>query len=147
MKLNELKPIKGSKNKPMRIGRGEGSGKGGTSGRGHKGQKSRSGSGPYIGFEGGQLPLYRKLPRWKGFKNFFKVRYNCLNLDSIDSKFKDGDVVNLDSLKETGLIKKDCLVKVLGKGEIKKKLIIQAHKFSEEAKEKIEKSGSKFEVI
>lgn len=147
MKLNELKPTKGSKKKPMRIGRGEGSGKGGTSGRGHKGQKSRAGGGAYPGFEGGRLPLYRKIPRWRGFKNYFKVRYYCINLDSIDSKFKEGEVVYIDSLKEVGLLKKDGLVKILGRGELKKKLTIQAHKFSEQAKEKIEKSGSKFEVI
>ena len=147
MKLNELKPVKGSKKKPIRVARGEGSGKGGTSGRGHKGQKSRTGSGPYIGFEGGQLPLYRKLPRWRGFKNFFKVDYQCINLDSLNSKFKDGDTVSIDSLKKSGLVKNDCIIKVLGRGELNKKLVIQAHKFSNQAKEKIEKSGSKYEVI
>ena len=147
MKLNELKPTKGSKKKPIRVGRGEGSGKGGTSTRGHKGQKSRSGGGTYAGFEGGRLPLYRKTPKYRGFKNYFKVKYCCINLDNIDSKFKEGEIVHIDSLKKVGLLKKDGLVKILGRGQLTKKLTLKAHNFSERAKEKIEKSGSKFEVI
>ena len=146
MKLNELSPAPGSTHAPIRVGRGTGSGKGKTSGRGHKGQKSRSGGGVRPGFEGGQLPLYRKLPK-RGFYNRFATVYSIVNVEALNA-FEDGAVVDLEALTEKGIIRKEYDgLKVLGRGEITKKLTVKAKIFSASAKEKIEAAGGKVEVI
>ncbi len=147
MKLNELKASEGSRHKKKRLGQGPGSGLGKTSGKGQKGQKARSGGGKGAVFEGGQLPLYRRLPK-RGFTNArFKVEYAVVNLDDFN-RFEDGTVVTPALLKETGLVKKSYDgIKVLGSGTLERKITIQANKFSASAIEKIEKSGSKAEVI
>ena len=147
MKLNELKYNKGSKKDIKRLGRGSSSGTGKTSGRGENGQKSRSGGGVRVGFEGGQLPLYRRLPK-RGFSNYlFKTEYAVINVSDLN-KFDDGTVVTPALLKEKGIVKKQLKgIKVLGNGKLEKKLTIQAHKFSTSALEKIKESGSKAEVI
>lgn len=144
MKLHEIKPAKGSvKGKTKRLGRGEGSGTGDTAGRGHKGAKSRSGYSRKIGFEGGQMPLQRRVPKF-GFKNRNRIEYKPLNVSDIqklvDEK-KINETVDLDILKNLGIIKKNDLVKILGDGEINSKLKVSAHKFSKSAKEAIEKAG------
>ena len=146
MKLHEIKPAVGSTAAPKRLGRGIGSGLGKTSGKGHKGAKARSGGGKRPGFEGGQIPLYRKLPK-RGFNNRFAKEYAIVNLDALNS-FNDGDTVNLEALMSCGKIKKalDGL-KILGNGEITKKITVQAKVFSKSAKEKIEAAGGKAEVI
>lgn len=145
MKLSDLSPISGSKKKNKRVGRGPGSGHGKTSCRGHKGQKSRSGGGTRIGFEGGQMPLHRRLPK-RGFTNIFRKQYGIVNLAALD-RLSDSEVTP-EVLIEKGLIKdiKDG-IKVLGDGEIKKPLIVKAHAFSSSAKEKIIKAGGKIEII
>jgi len=147
MKLHELHPAEGSVKNRKRIGRGPGSGTGKTAGKGHKGQNARSGGGVRPGFEGGQLPLFRRLPK-RGFSNaMFKKEYAVINLSDLN-RFNDGDVVTPELLKEMGIIKKQlCGVKVLGNGTLEKKVTVKAHKFSESAKEKIETSGGKVEVI
>ena len=147
MKLHELERNRGAKHERRRVGRGMGSGLGKTSGRGEKGQKARSGVSIPATFEGGQLPLYRRLPK-RGFSNSdFKIRYATINVSDLN-KFEDGTVVTPELLKETGILKNQLDgVKVLGDGELEKKLTIKAHKFSRTAVEKIEKSGSKIEVI
>ena len=146
MKLHELQPAEGSVKTPLRKGRGPGSGLGKTSGRGHKGQKSRSGGGVRPGFEGGQMPLTRRLPK-RGFTSIFAKVYSLVNVRDLD-EFEDGTIVTPQLLKKTGLIKKqNDGVKILGEGEITKNLTVQAHKFSKSAKEKIEASGGKAEVI
>ncbi len=147
MKLHELKKNEGATFAKKRVGRGPGSGLGKTSGKGHKGQNARSGGGVSPIFEGGQLPLYRRLPK-RGFSNAkFKVRYAAINVGDLN-KFEEGTVVTPQLLKETGMIKKQLDgVKVLGNGELTKKITIQAQRFSSSALEKIEKSGSKAEVI
>ena len=147
MKLNELKASEGSRHKKKRLGQGPGSGLGKTSGKGQKGQKARSGGGKGAVFEGGQLPLYRRLPK-RGFTNArFKVEYAVVNLDDFN-RFEDGTVVPPALLKGTGLVKKRYDgIKVLGSGTLERKITIQANKFSASAIEKIEKSGSKAEVI
>ena len=147
MKLHELERNPGAKHERRRVGRGMGSGLGKTSGRGEKGQKARSGVSIPATFEGGQLPLYRRLPK-RGFSNSdFKIRYATINVSDLN-KFEDGTVVTPELLKETGILKNQLDgVKVLGDGELEKKLTIKAHKFSRTAVEKIEKSGSKIEVI
>ena len=144
MKLNELESLKKDR---KRVGRGPGSGNGKTSGKGHKGQNARSGGGVRPGFEGGQLPLYRRLPK-RGFTNDkFRTRYAVINLDEL-YRFEEGTVVTPALLKETGIIKKQLAgIKVLGTGKLEKKLTIQANKFSASALEKIQESGSKAEVI
>ncbi|NMB97991.1 MAG: 50S ribosomal protein L15 [Clostridiaceae bacterium] len=147
MKLNELKPAPGSKRLSVRKGRGPGSGKGKTSGRGHKGQKARSGGGVRIGFEGGQMPLYRRLPK-RGFNNkIFATNYAEVKLYDLN-RFEDGTVVNHDLLIESGLIKdiKDGVV-ILGNGELTRKLTVQAARFTKTAAEKIEAAGGKVEVV
>lgn len=145
MKLSDLSPIPGSKKKNKRVGRGSGSGHGKTSCRGHKGQKSRSGGGTRIGFEGGQMPLHRRLPK-RGFTNIFRKQYGIVNLAALDGL--SNSEVTPEVLIEKGLIKdiKDG-IKVLGDGEIKKPLTVKAHAFSSSAKEKIIKAGGKIEVI
>ena len=146
MKLHELSPAEGSVKPAWRKGRGPGSGNGKTAGKGHKGQNARSGGGVRPGFEGGQSPLYRKLPK-RGFNNRFAKEYAIVNLDALNS-FNDGDTVNLEALMSCGKIKKalDGL-KILGNGEITKKITVQAKVFSKSAKEKIEAAGGKAEVI
>jgi large subunit ribosomal protein L15 len=145
MKLHELSPAPGSVKDSFRKGRGAGSGNGKTAGKGHKGQNARSGGGVRLGFEGGQLPLYRKLPK-RGFKNRFAVNYAIVNVSELN-KFEDGETVNLDKLMECGLVKKPLDgLKILGNGEITKKLTVEAKVFSATAKEKIEAAGGKTEV-
>ncbi len=148
MKLHELERNRSAKHERRRVGRGMGSGLGKTSGRGEKGQKARSGVSIKATFEGGQLPLYRRLPK-RGFSNSdFKIRYATINVSDLNEKFKDGDVVTPELLKEIGLLKNQLDgVKILGDGEIEKKLTVKAHKFSKTAIEKLEKSGSTIEVI
>ena len=147
MKLHELHPAEGSVKNRKRIGRGPGSGTGKTAGKGHKGQNARSGGGVRPGFEGGQIPLFRRLPK-RGFSNaMFKKEYAVINLSDLN-RFNDGDVVTPELLKEMGIIKKELSgVKVLGNGTLEKKVTVKAHKFSQSAKEKIEISGGKVEVI
>lgn len=146
MRLEELKPAEGSTHRKKIVGRGIGSGVGKTSGRGHKGQKARSGGGVRPGFEGGQMPLYRRLPK-RGFTNIFAKKYVAVNVEVLD-KFNDGDEVTAESLLEKGIISKTLDgVKILGRGEVTKKLTVKVAKVSESAKEKIEKAGGKAEVI
>ncbi len=146
MKLHELSPAAGSVAPAYRKGRGAGSGNGKTAGKGHKGQNARSGGGVRIGFEGGQIPLYRKLPK-RGFHNKFATVYSIVNVDALNV-FEDGATVNLEALMEKGIIRKaNDGLKVLGNGEITKKLTVEASVFSATAKEKIEAAGGKTEVI
>ncbi len=146
MKLHELSPAPGSAKDAWRKGRGPGSGNGKTAGKGHKGQNARSGGGVRIGFEGGQLPLYRKLPK-RGFKNHFAKEYAIINVSDLN-KFEDGATVNLETLMNAGIIRKPlCGLKVLGNGEITKKVTVEAAIFSASAKEKIEAAGGKTEVV
>ena len=147
MKLHELEKNIGAKQKRKIVGRGPGSGLGKTSGKGHKGQNARSGGGVSPVFEGGQLPLYRRLPK-RGFSNYdFKTRYAIINVSDLNM-FEDGTVVTPALLKEIGFVKKQYDgIKVLGNGTLNKKLTVQANKFSKTAIEKIEESGSKIEVI
>lgn len=143
MNLNELKPNEGSKFAPKRVGRGIGSGTGKTSGKGHKGQNARSGGGVRPGFEGGQMPLYRRLPK-RGFKNVFAKQYVSVNVSDLE-KLEDGTEVTAEVLKENGIISKTLDgVKVLGRGEITKKLTVNVAKLSESAKDKIVKAGGKY---
>ena len=145
MKLHELSPAPGSVKDSFRKGRGAGSGNGKTAGKGHKGQNARSGGGVRLGFEGGQLPLYRKLPK-RGFKNRFAVNYATVNV-SVLNRFEDGETVNLEKLMECGIVRKPLDgLKILGSGEITKKLTVEAKVFSASAKEKIEAAGGKTEV-
>ena len=146
MKLNELKPAVGSVTEVKRKGRGAGTGNGKTAGRGHKGQNARSGGGVRPGFEGGQMPLYRRLPK-VGFTNIFAKKYVEINVSELN-KFEAGTEVTAELLKETGVISKilDGVV-VLGRGDLDKKLTVKAARFSASAKEKIEAAGGKAEVI
>ena len=145
MKLHELAPAAGSTTAAKRLGRGVGSGLGKTSGKGHKGAKARSGGGKRPGFEGGQMPLYRRIPK-KGFTNIFGTEYAEVNVGQLEV-FNDGVVVNAELLKAAGIIKKTMDgVKILGNGELTKKLTVEAAKFTESAKEKIEAVGGKAEV-
>ncbi len=144
--LSRLSPPEGSKKKPKRVGRGPGSGNGKTSGRGHKGQKSRSGGGIARGFEGGQMPLQRRLPK-RGFKNPFRKEIAVVNVGSLDI-FDNGAVVDIEALVASGLVKKVADgVKILGKGEISKKLTLRAHSISAGALAKLEKAGGTFEEL
>ncbi|SDM96682.1 50S ribosomal protein L15 [Acetanaerobacterium elongatum] len=146
MKLHELSPAPGSTKEAFRKGRGAGSGNGKTAGKGHKGQNARSGGGVRPGFEGGQMPLARRLPK-RGFVNIFATTYATINVSDLD-KFENGAVVDAAALKEAGLLKKSLDgVKILGNGEVTKKLTVKAAAFSASAKEKIEKAGGKAEVI
>jgi large subunit ribosomal protein L15 len=145
MKLHELSPAAGSVKESYRKGRGPGSGNGKTAGRGHKGQNARSGGGVRLGFEGGQLPLYRKLPK-RGFHNRFAKEYAIVNVGRLNS-FEDGETVNLDKLMAAGIVRKPLDgLKILGNGELTKKLTVEAAIFSATAKEKIEAVGGKTEV-
>ena len=146
MRLDELKPAEGSKFRKKIVGRGIGSGTGKTSGKGHKGQNARSGGGVRPGFEGGQMPLYRRLPK-RGFKNIFAKQYGSVNVEVLD-KFNDGDEVTAQTMLEKGIISKSLDgVKILGRGEVTKKLNVKVAKYSASAKEKIEKAGGKAEVM
>jgi len=145
MKLHELAPVPGSTRTRKRVGRGPGSGLGKTAGYGHKGQKARSGR-PRVGFEGGQMPMARRLPKW-GFTNIWATEYAQVNVSSLEV-FEDGSVVDFTALKEAGILKKQLDgLKVLGNGELTKKLTVRAKKFTESAQKKIEAAGGKAEVI
>ena len=145
MKLHELTPGQPSKNS-KRVGRGNGSGNGKTAGKGHKGQKARSGGGVRIGFEGGQMPIMRRIPK-RGFNNIFAKKFVIINVSDLN-KFTDGTVVDAELLKAAGLIKKEYDgVKVLGNGDVTSKVTVKAAKFSQSAVEKIEKAGGKTEVM
>ena len=146
MKLHELSPAAGSKKDVKRIGRGAASGQGKTAGKGHKGQKARAGRGMQVGFEGGQMPLQRRLPK-RGFNNIFAKEIATVN-DSALNAFDDGATVTIEALVNAGLVKKALDgVKVLGNGELSKKLTVQVNAYSESAKQKIEAAGGKAEVI
>lgn len=147
MKLHELQPAEGSVKDVKRIGRGHGSGNGKTAGKGHKGQKARSGGSIRPGFEGGQMPLQRRMPK-RGFHNIFATVYATVNVSDLDKRFENGAVVDADALKECGLLKNTADgVKILGNGELTKSLTVQAAKFTAAAQEKIEKAGGKAEVM
>lgn len=146
MKLYELSPAPGSKQKPKRIGRGHGSGWGKTAGKGHKGQKARSGGGVRPGFEGGQMPLQRRIPK-RGFNNIFAKKTISVNLAELNC-FNEGTTVDAESLIEAGIIKKEYDgIKILSNGNLTKKLNVKANAFSESARQKIENAGGKAEVI
>lgn len=146
MKLHELQSTEGSRSSHYRKGRGIGSGNGKTAGKGHKGQNARSGGGVALGFEGGQMPLWRRLPK-RGFKNVNRVEYAVVNVGDLN-KFEEGTVVTSTLLVESGLVRKELAgVKVLGKGKLEKKLTVKANKFSSSAKEAIEAAGGVAEVI
>ncbi len=146
MKLHELSPAPGSVRETKRIGRGHGSGQGKTAGKGHKGQKARAGRGMRAGFEGGQMPLQRRVPK-RGFVNKFATKYATVNVAELDV-FDNGAVVDTQALQEAGLVKKTFDgVKVLGNGTLEKKLTVKAAAFSETAKSKIESAGGKAEVM
>ena len=146
MRLSNLRPARGAKHKVKRIGRGPGSGHGKTSTRGHKGAKSRSGFKHKRGFEGGQMPIHRRVPK-RGFHNPFRTEYLVVNLDQIEARFEAGVTVTPDLLREAGLLRREGPVKVLGRGELAKAMTVQAHKFSGSAAEKIAKAGGKAETI
>jgi large subunit ribosomal protein L15 len=148
MNLQNLTPAKGSVKSSKRIARGQGSGHGGTSTRGHKGAKSRSGYKTKIGFEGGQMPLQRRVPKF-GFKNINRVEYKAINLDIIQSLIdrKNVSEINPEILRENGLVSRNELVKILGRGELKSKINITAHKFSSTAKSLIEEKGGNYSEI
>ena len=147
MKLHELSPAAGSTKERKRIGRGAGSGQGKTAGKGHKGQKARAGRGMRPGFEGGQMPLQRRLPK-RGFNNIFRKVIVAINVSDLNAKFENGAVVDAQALLDAGVLSK-CVygVKILGNGEITKKLTVKASAFSKSAKAKIEAAGGKAEVI
>ena len=147
MKLHELSPVEGSTKERKRIGRGAGSGQGKTAGKGHKGQKARAGRGMRPGFEGGQMPLQRRLPK-RGFNNIFRSVVATVNVSDLEAKFENGAVVDAAALVESGALKdaKDG-IKILGNGELTKSLTVKAAKFTAGAQEKIEKAGGKAEVI
>lgn len=146
MKLHTLKPAEGSRQERNRVGRGQGSGNGKTAGRGQKGQKQRSGGGVRLGFEGGQTPLSRRLPK-RGFKNINRKDYAVVNLETLN-RFEDGTTVNPALLIEAGVIKKELSgIKILGEGQLERKLTVQAAKFSKAAEEAINAAGGSIEVI
>lgn len=146
MNLHDLKPAKGARKKPKRVGRGPGSGNGKTAGRGEKGQKSRSGYSAKRGFEGGQMPLHRRLPK-RGFTNIFRKEYRTLNVDRLNGLEADSEVTP-ESLQKAGLLRKgEAPVKILGNGELTVALTVRAHKFTKAAAQKIEAAGGKAEVL
>ena len=146
MKLHELTPAEGSTKVAKRIGRGHGSGNGKTAGKGHKGQNARSGGGVRPGFEGGQMPIYRRLPK-RGFKNIFAKKYVSINVEQLN-KLENGTEVTADVLKEAGIISKVCDgVVILGRGELEKKLTVKASRFTKSAAEKIAAAGGKAEEV
>jgi large subunit ribosomal protein L15 len=145
MQLHDLKPSKGAHRRPDRVGRGTGSGRGKTSGRGQKGQKARS-EGFRLGFEGGQMPFAQRIPKLPGFKNRFKKIYSVVNVSKL-SRFADGSKVDAEALQEAGLVKGDEKIKILGAGRIKRRLTVEAHAFSNSARESIEKAGGTVTVL
>lgn len=146
MKLHELTPSPGSSKEPKRIGRGHGSGQGKTSGKGHKGQNARSGGGVRPGFEGGQMPLHRRVPK-RGFNNIFAKKIVSVNVGSLNT-FEDGAIVDEVALKKAGIVRKGHDgIKILSNGNLSKKLTVKAVAFSEVAKQKIEEAGGKAEVV
>jgi len=147
MSLDKLKPADRSKFKKKRVGRGPGSGLGKTAGRGHKGAQSRSGYSFKRGFEGGQMPLHRRVPK-RGFTNIFRTEYDVVNLDQLEAAFDQGATVTVETLREHGLVgSRQSLVKILGRGELTKALTVHAHKFSGKAAEKVAAAGGKPEAI
>ena len=147
MQLHDLFPAPGSRKDRKRVGRGHGSGHGGTSGRGHNGQLSRSGGGKGPGFEGGQNPLHMRLPKLRGFKNRFRTEYVVVNVSRLDERFSAGDTVDIDAMYDAGLIKsKTAPVKVLGDGEITKAITVKVDKVSAPARAKIEAAGGTVEA-
>ncbi len=147
MKLHELSPAAGSKKTRKRVGRGHGSGNGKTSGKGHKGQNARSGGGVRLGFEGGQMPLQRRIPK-RGFNNIFGTEYATVKISDLEAKFEAGAVVDQEAIMACGLIKKPLDgIKILGNGEITKGLTVKVAAFTKSAKEKIENAGGKTEVV
>jgi large subunit ribosomal protein L15 len=147
MNLTDLKPAHGAKQTRKRVGRGPGSGNGKTAGRGHKGAQSRSGYSYKRGFEGGQMPLHRRLPK-RGFNNMFRIEYAVVNLDQLEAQFEAGATVSPETLRESGLVRgKRLPIKVLGRGDITKALTVHAHKFSGTAAEKLAAVGGKAEAI
>ena len=146
MDLSNLKPARGSKHSKKRIGRGQGSGQGTQAGRGHKGAQSRSGWSKKRGFEGGQMPLHRRIPK-RGFHNPFRVEYAVVNLDLLEERFDAGTVVTPELLRERRIVRTRQLIKVLARGDIAKQLTVHAHKFSDKAAEKIAAAGGASEVI
>ncbi|MDD6034472.1 MAG: 50S ribosomal protein L15 [Oscillospiraceae bacterium] len=148
MKLHELAPAPGSTKEHFRVGRGHGSGNGKTAGKGHKGQNARSGGGVRPGFEGGQMPLYRRLPK-RGFNNYnFATKYAIVNLSDLEKKFEDGAVIDTEAMIQCGLVNNQYAgIKVLGDGELTKKFTVKAAAFSKSATEKIEAAGGKAEVM
>jgi large subunit ribosomal protein L15 len=146
MSLSNLRPPKGAKHAKKRVGRGQGSGQGKTAGRGHKGAKSRSGWKMKRGFEGGQMPLHRRVPK-RGFHNPFRVEYEVVNLDTLAERFEPGTAITPDVLREQGLVTRQGPVKVLARGDIGKALTVRAHKFSGKAAEKIAAAGGTAEVL
>ena len=146
MKLHELSPAEGSKKEVKRIGRGHGSGQGKTAGKGHKGQKARAGKGMRVGFEGGQMPLQRRIPK-RGFNNIFAKKVVAINVGTLN-KFEDGAVVDIAALTEKGIVKNSFdSVKILSNGTVTKKLTVKANAFSKDAAAKIEAAGGKAEVV
>ena len=147
MSLNNLKPAAGSKFTRKRVGRGPGSGNGKTAGRGNKGAQSRSGYSYKRGFEGGQMPLHRRVPK-RGFNNIFRIEYEVVNLDQLEERFDAGTTVTPDALRAVGLVRvRTARIKVLARGEVTKALTVQAHKFSGKAAEKIAAAGDRAEAI
>jgi large subunit ribosomal protein L15 len=146
MDLSNLKPPKGAKHSKKRVGRGHGTGQGTQAGRGHKGAQSRSGYKRKRGFEGGQMPLHRRVPK-RGFTNIFRVAFEVVNLDTLEERFDAGSEVTIELLRERGLVGRTGRVKVLARGEISKALTVHAHKFSGKAAESIAAAGGKVEVV
>ena len=147
MQLHDLYPFPGERTARKRVGRGTGSGRGGTAGRGHKGQNARAGGGVPAGFEGGQMPLQRRLPK-RGFKNApFKIRYEPINLDRLLAAFADVSMISLDDIYARGLARRGAPVKILGQGEISVAVIVEAHKFSSAAVEKIQQAGGQARAL
>lgn len=146
MKLHELKPVDGARHSKKRVGRGTGSGLGKTSGKGHKGQNARSGGGVRPGFEGGQTPLFKRLPK-RGFTNVSRKEYAIVNVEDLN-QFRKNSIVTIERLRERGLVKKEFNgIKILGNGKLEKSLTVQAHKFSKSAEKAIVEAGGKIEVI
>ena len=146
MKLHDMKPAEGARKKRKRVGRGTGSGHGKTSGRGHDGQNARSGGGVRLGFEGGQIPLFQRLPK-RGFTNINRKEYAIVNLETLN-RFEDGTEVTPELLIESGIVSNaKSGIKILGNGTLEKKITVKAHKFSASAKEAIEKAGGQTEVV
>ncbi len=146
MALNNLRPPRGAKHAPKRVGRGEGSGLGKTAGRGEKGAKSRSGFHHKRGFEGGQMPLHRRMPK-RGFFNKFRTEYEIVNLDTLATRFEPGTVVTPELLQERGLVGSGRLLKILARGDLDRPLTVHAHKFSGKAAEKIAAAGGTVETL